>query len=128
MQGKSEYKVCCSKGRQIGDDIQADCTADDSYTWDFYFRNEPVPKKWADLGCCPMHARLCHMSQYLGKEQMQNLGTVKSAVLQRESHADAIVVASCYDQKPFYMVSSVTKEITWTRVTRKVYNSQLKRM
>jgi hypothetical protein len=50
MQGKSEYKTRCGKYKRIGDGIQADCIADDGYTGDFYFRNEPVDKKWTDKG------------------------------------------------------------------------------
>lgn len=61
MQGKSEYKTRCGKFKRIGDGIQADCIADDGFTYDFYFRNEPVPKKWTDKGSSPMHGRLLHM-------------------------------------------------------------------
>eukprot|EP00957_Ditylum_brightwellii_P116312 8871977-Ditylum_brightwellii.AAC.1 len=137
MQGKSEYKVCCGKCKRIGDGIQADCIVDDGYTWDFYFRNEPVLIKWTDLGFCPMHARLLHMlsnsrttttastwttcstEQLYGKRADAAHGTVKVAVLQGDSHADAIIIASCYGQKPFYMISSIAKEITWNTVSRK---------
>ena len=61
MQGKSEYKTRCGKFKRIGDGIQTDCIADDGFTYDFYFRNEPVDTKWIDKGMCPMHARLLHM-------------------------------------------------------------------
>eukprot|EP00957_Ditylum_brightwellii_P132021 10066112-Ditylum_brightwellii.AAC.1 len=60
MQGKCEYKTRCGKFKRLGDGLQTDCVADDGYTFDFYFRNEPVPKKWLDQGMCPMHARLLH--------------------------------------------------------------------
>ena len=49
MQGKSEYKTRCGKFKRIGDGIQTDYMADDGYTYDFYFRNEPVDKKWLDM-------------------------------------------------------------------------------
>ena len=61
MQGNSEYKTSCGKLKSIGAGIQADCIADDVFTYDFYFRNEPVDQKWIDKGMCPMHARLLHM-------------------------------------------------------------------
>ena len=61
MQGQSIYKTWCGKNKRIGDRIQTDAIADDGYTWDFYFRNEPIPKIWLDMGLSPMHGRLLHM-------------------------------------------------------------------
>ena len=61
MQGKSEYKTRCGKFKRLGDGIQGDCIADDGYTWDFYFRNEPIDKDLLAKGFCPMHCRLLHM-------------------------------------------------------------------
>ncbi len=49
MQGKSEYKSCCGK-----------FNADDGYTWDFYFWNEPCDPKLLVQGYCLMHCRLLH--------------------------------------------------------------------
>ena len=65
MQGKSEYKTRCGKFKRLGDGIQGDCIADDGYTWDFYFRNEPVDKDLLTKGFCPMHCRLLHMFKNL---------------------------------------------------------------
>ncbi len=65
MQGQSEYKTRCGKFKQIGDGLQTDCVADDGYTYDFYFCNEPVPKKWMDKGVCPMHCCLLHIFERL---------------------------------------------------------------
>ena len=61
MQGKSKYKTWCGKFKIIGDGIQSDCIADDGFTYDFYFRNEPVNQKWIDKGMYPMHSCLLHM-------------------------------------------------------------------
>ncbi len=61
MQGQSIYKTRCGKFKQIGNGIQTDAIADNSYTFDFYFRNEPVDRKWIQQGLSPMHARLLHM-------------------------------------------------------------------
>eukprot|EP00957_Ditylum_brightwellii_P046789 3550976-Ditylum_brightwellii.AAC.1 len=61
MQGRSEYKVRCGKYKRIGDGLQADCIADDGYTWDLCFRDKPVPKEWTDMGFCAIHACLLHM-------------------------------------------------------------------
>ena len=51
MQGKSKYKTWCGKYKRIGDGIQTDCIADDGFTYDFYFRNEPVDTKWWTGAC-----------------------------------------------------------------------------
>ena len=61
MQGKSECKTQCGKFKHIGDRLQADCIANDGFTYDFYFCNEPVQKKWTNKGMCPIHGRLLHM-------------------------------------------------------------------
>ncbi len=56
MQGKSQYKTCCWKYKRIGDGLQTDAITNDGYTFDFYFRNEPVDNKWIKKGLLPMHA------------------------------------------------------------------------
>ncbi len=61
MQGKSEYKTCCGKFKQLGDGIQTDCDADDGYTFDFYFRYKPVDNGLLSKGFCPMHCHLLHV-------------------------------------------------------------------
>ena len=61
MQGKSEYKTRCGKFKRLGDGIQTDAIADDGYTWDFYFHNEPSSPELLAQGFCPMHFRLLHM-------------------------------------------------------------------
>ncbi len=60
-QGKSQYKTQCGKFKRIVDGIQADAIADDGYTWDFYFCNEPVPSKWLKKGLSPIHLRWLQM-------------------------------------------------------------------
>ena len=175
MQGKSEYKTRSGRYKRLGDGIQCDAIADDGYTWDFYFRNEPVPEKWTNAGFCPMHARLLHMFENLhdtGHQcKMDNLfvsvllaraayglkqkvkihgvirksgrgvppaviqedlgtgrradaarGTTKVAVLRDDSKSSNLIVASCYDQKPFYMLSHSIEEVTWVEKVRKVWS------
>jgi hypothetical protein len=178
MQGKSEYKTRCGKFKRLGDGIQADCLADDGYTWDFYFRNEPVDKDLLAGGLCPMHCRIVHMFGNLRESghgcKMDNLfnsvklcqaayclqkpvlihgvlrksgrgcppcvfqeektgkaaeaakGTVKAAVLKGDSRSHDLVVASCYDQKPFYMISHSCERVTWTVIEKQVYSTALK--
>jgi hypothetical protein len=178
MQGKSEYKTRCGKYKRLGDGIQIDCIADDGYTFDFYFRNEPVSADLLAQGLCPMHCRLVHMFGNLRESghgcKMDNLfnsvrlaqaayslekpvlihgvlrksgrgcppcvfqeektgkaaelakGTVKAAVLKGDSRSSNLVVASCYDQKPFYMISHSCESVTWTICEKKVYSSTLR--
>ncbi len=61
MQGRSEYKIRCGKYKRLGNGIQTDWIADDGYTFDFYFQNEPVSTDLLAEGLCPMHCRLVHM-------------------------------------------------------------------
>jgi hypothetical protein len=65
MQGKSKYKVQCGKFKRLGDGLQMDCLADNGYTWDFYFLNEPSDPTLLAQGFCPMHCRLLHMFKKL---------------------------------------------------------------
>jgi hypothetical protein len=67
IQGKCKYKSHCGKFKQLGDRLQEDCIADDGYTWDFYFRNEPVNAELLAQGYCPMHCWLIHMFMNLCK-------------------------------------------------------------
>ena len=68
IQGYSIHKNRCGKYKRIGYGIQIDCIADDGFTWDFYFRNEPVDKKCTDMEMLPMHASLLHMFSGLRDE------------------------------------------------------------
>ena len=42
---QTRIKHWIRKFKKIEDCIQAGCIADDGYTYDFYFRNEPVPQE-----------------------------------------------------------------------------------
>ena len=55
--------------KKEGDGFQCDCIADDGYTFTFYFRNQPAPKKYMDMGYSPLHSRCfalfdCLMEEY----------------------------------------------------------------
>ena len=55
--------------KKEGDGFQCDCICDDGYTFTFYFRNQPAPKRWLDQGLSPLHARCmalfdCLMEEY----------------------------------------------------------------
>ena len=47
-------------------------------------------------------------------------GTVKAVVLKGYLQSTDLVVSSCYDQKPFYMLSNEANKITWTETTKKI--------
>ena len=49
-------------------------------------------------------------------------GTTKVAVLRDDSKSSNLIVASCYDQKPFYMLSHSIEEVTWIEKVRKVWS------
>lgn len=49
-------------------------------------------------------------------------GTVKAAVLKGDSKSHDLVIASCYDQKPYYMQSHSCSDITWDTITKRVYS------
>ncbi len=53
-------------------------------------------------------------------------GTVKGAVLKGDSLLSDLVVASCYDQKPFYMISHNCKRVGWLPITKKLWSSAMK--
>ena len=71
MQDKLECKTCCGKFKRIGDGLQANCLANNSYTWDFNFVNEPVDIKWTNQGIFLMHARVLHMWEKLEDDNQE---------------------------------------------------------
>ena len=179
MQGKSIHKTRCGKYKRLGDGIQCDAIADDGYTYDFYFRSEPVDKKWLSMGLSCTHARLMHMYSKLkdvghenkmdnlfnsvnlarhtyslpqkvkihgvirksgrgvpacvfqedvkGKEADARRGTVKVALLKGDTKSSDLIVASCFDQKPFYTITHSDTEVSWIEVTRQLWSTVLRR-
>ena len=57
FQGHHIDKLRISYKRE-GDGFQCDALCNDGYTFAFYFRNEPPPKKYTDQGLSPLHARV----------------------------------------------------------------------
>ncbi len=54
-------------------------------------------------------------------------GTVKAAVLTNDSSSSNLIVASCYDQKPFYMISHSILQVTWVECSKPIWIHQLKK-
>ncbi len=46
------------KYKKEGDGFQADCICENGYTYSFYSRNLPAPKKHLQCKCSPLHARV----------------------------------------------------------------------
>ncbi len=179
MQGCSWYKTRLGKFKRLGNGLQTDCITDDGCTYNFYFQNEPVPKKWMLKGMCPMHCCLLHIFEHFPHVghycNMENLfmrvglaqeayllqtrvliqgviwksncgvltcviqdkktvkaagrvqGTVKASVLKNCGKSCDLIIASCYNQKPFCMLSHSIKEITWIEYETKAYSQALKK-
>ncbi len=73
-------------------------------------------------GCPPC----VYQEEKLGKHAEAARGTVKAAVLRGDSMSSDLVVASCYDQKPFYMILSKCEKVSWEPITKKVWSSALR--
>ena len=69
MKGKCINKSRCGKFKRVDNRLQADCLSDNGYTFDFYFRNDPVDEQWVQMGLAPFHCRLMHMVS-----RLDNLG------------------------------------------------------
>ncbi len=63
-----------------------------------------------------------------GKQADAAWGTGKAAFLRGDPCVSNVIVVSVYDQKPFYMISSVAKNITWVEVERKDFSPVSKEM
>jgi hypothetical protein len=62
----------------------------------------------------------------LGKHADAARGTVKAARLMNDSMSSNLVVALCYDQKPFFTILSKCKKVSWEPVKKTVWPSSLK--
>ena len=54
--------------KKEGDGFQANCLADDGYTFTFYLQNQPAPKKFIDMGFSPLHSRVMALYDCLLEE------------------------------------------------------------
>ena len=60
-----------------------------------------------------------------GKAAEAARGTVKASVLEDAGPSTGTIVASCFDQKAFYMISCYAEEISWVECTKTVYSHLL---
>ena len=54
-----------------GDGFQCDALCQDGFTYQFYFRNEPAPKRWKKLGLSPLHSRVMALFDTLKDDHHQ---------------------------------------------------------
>jgi hypothetical protein len=57
FQGKHQDKLRITYKKE-GDGFQCDALCQDGFTYSFYFRNHPAPKKYIDQGLSPLHSRV----------------------------------------------------------------------
>ncbi len=177
MQGKSQHKTYCRKFKSIEYRIQTVNIADDGYTWDFFFQNKPIKKKWTDKRLSSIYAWLIHLfknckdlhhsmiidnpfnsvnillllqiakqksspnacakrlvallcvwcnRRWRGNQPIKQRHTVKAAVLMVDLLGSDVIVASVFDQRPFYMISNVAKEVTWVKVGKVLVTAVIK--
>ena len=60
-----------------------------------------------------------------GKKADAARGTLKVAVLKGDSKSSDLVIASNYDQKPFYMISHSTPNVKWVTCTGMIWGLTL---
>lgn len=167
FQGKHEDKKRHDEKKE-GDGFQCDSiNVEGGYTWAFYFRNQPPPPKYIDMGLCPLHARTLSLIVQLSNphhciymdnlylsaklclfvwkeakakihgvcrqggrgipdaikqdaktkqnEEYQARGTLKVAVCKGMDGMIDIICTSLYDVKPFYMMSTVSANVSWVK-------------
>ena len=95
FKGRHRDKLRISYKKE-GDGFQCDCLADDGYTFTFYFRNQPAPKKYIDMGYSPLHARCfalfdCLMDKY-HQVRFDNLYMSAKFCLGSFQHAKQVMV------------------------------------
>ncbi len=62
-----------------------------------------------------------------GKHVEAAQGTVKAAVLKGDSLLQDLIIASRYNQKPFYMISHSIEQLTWVECKKRVWSHLIKR-
>ena len=63
------------KYKKVGDGYQADSLCVNGYTYTFYFRHQPAPKKYLDQGYSPLHAPVRFMIDQLKSKTIHCLWT-----------------------------------------------------
>lgn len=68
-----------------------------------------------------------YQEELKGKAAERARGTTKAAVLMGDQCISGILVASIFDQKLFYMILNVMREITWVKVSKKMWSDHLQK-
>ncbi len=68
-------------------------------------------------------ATLCFFQEEVTEKKAEaTCGTFTAAVVNRNSCAQGLIISSCFDQKPFYMISNVATKVGWKVVPKKVFS------
>ncbi len=68
---------------------------------------------------------LVFQEELMGKQANFKQGTAKAAGLKNDSISQDLIVASCFDQTPFYMISQSIEKLTWAKWTKRIWSSAL---
>ena len=88
--------------------------------WDRFLIHGVIRKSMWGVPSCVLQGELT------GKRENADWGTVKAAVLEGDSKSCQLIITSCYDQKPFYMISHSTPSVTWVALSKIIYNHKEK--
>ncbi len=55
-------------------------------------------------------------------------GTVKAAVLKNDRCLSNLIIASCYDQKSFYIILHSMLQVSWIKCSKQTWNHQRKKV
>ena len=100
------FKGRCSmkmriKFKKAGDGFMCDAVCDSGFTFQVYFRNEPPPQKYVDLGLSPLHARVLALCDALEDTYhrlwMDNL------------YLSALFAKACYQHDKKILIAGVTR-------------------
>ena len=61
-----------------------------------------------------------------GNREDATQGTAEAAILEGESESCQLIITSCYDQKPFYMIFHSTPSVTWIALSKRIYSHKEK--
>ncbi len=66
--------------------------------------------------------------EVMGKQGSAARGTVKTAVLKNDSWSSNLIIASCYDQKLFYMILHSILKLSLVECSKQIWSHELKKV
>ncbi len=71
---------------------------------------------------------LVFQDKVTGKRADTFWGNLKAAVLKNDSQSSNLIIDSCYNQKPFYMISHSIPQLSWVECSKQIWSHQLKKL